>query len=314
MPTDAVATGWAWQSAVYQVNHVLFRDYLVLRYSASLWSMGWHISKWRKEYHEFSHNFKRLFLSGNNIIYTIFYELALRKMRCNIGGPLDRECFKCDALCHCAIRCKKTCSHWWWWIIYEDYRLFCDHRRWYVKYISSVPCPCTVSKDTQGSTSTFKYHIWRISSILRWTWGPIHMKSIWNHISITAMKFVWTTQKCTGYSTRASREVHMNFSKILYEMKSNLFIWNSQEVHINVVWNSNELLLNFIWNEIKFIHMNLHAVRMKFIWTSYRRTNEVSMLYPCNSNEDDIRLMNSSLEIHMKFICISNDLNFMWTS
>ena len=97
-------------------------------------------------------------------------------------------------------------------------------------------------------------------------------------------------------------------------MKSNLFIWNSQEVHMNVVWNPNELLLNFIWNEIKFIYMNLHAVRMKFIWTSYRRTNEVYMLYPCNNNEDDIRLMNSSLEIHMKFICISNDLNFMWTS
>ena len=60
--------------------------------------------------------------------------------------------------------------------------------------------------------------------------------------------------------------------------------------------------------------MNLHAVRVKFIWTSYRRANEVNMLYPCNTNDVDIRLINSSPGIHMKFIWISNDLNFMWTS
>ena len=34
---------------------------------------------------------------------------------------------------------------------------------------------------------------------------------------------------------------------------------------MNFVWNSNELLVNFIKDEIKFIHMNLHAVHMKFI-------------------------------------------------
>ena len=97
-------------------------------------------------------------------------------------------------------------------------------------------------------------------------------------------------------------------------MKSNLFMWNSWEVHMNFVWSSSELLLNFIWNEIKSIHMNLPAVGMKFIWTSYRMTNEVIMLYPCNTNGVDMRLINSSHEIHMKFIWISNDLNFMWTS
>ena len=97
-------------------------------------------------------------------------------------------------------------------------------------------------------------------------------------------------------------------------MKSNLFIWSSPEVHMNFVWSLNELLMNFQWNEIKFIHINLHAVRMKFIWTSYRRINEVDMLYPCNINEADMRLINSSHEIHMEFIWISNDLNFMWTS
>ena len=59
--------------------------------------------------------------------------------------------------------------------------------------------------------------------------------------------------------------------------------------------------------------MNLHAVRMKFTWTSYRRTNEVNMLCPCNTNEVDMRLINSSHEIHLKFIWISNDLNFTWT-
>ena len=99
-----------------------------------------------------------------------------------------------------------------------------------------------------------------------------------------------------------------------YEMKSNLFIWNSWEIHMNFVWSSNILLMNFIWNEIKFIHMNLHAVRIMFIWISYRRTNEANMLCPCNTNEVDMRLINSSPEIHMKFIWNSNDLNFMWTS
>ena len=106
----------------------------------------------------------------------------------------------------------------------------------------------------------------------------------------------------------------MNFLWISYEMKLNLFIWNSREVHMNFVWSSNKLLMNFIWNEIKFIHMNLYAVRMKFKWTSYRRTSEVNMLYPCNTNEVDMRFTNSSHEIHMKFIWISNDLNFMLTS
>ena len=106
----------------------------------------------------------------------------------------------------------------------------------------------------------------------------------------------------------------MNFLWISYEMKLNLFIWNSREVHMNFVWSSNKLLMNFIWNEIKFIHMNLYAVRMKFKWTSYRRTSDVNMLYPCNTNEVDMRFINSSHEIHMKFIWISNDLNFMLTS
>ena len=72
--------------------------------------------------------------------------------------------------------------------------------------------------------------------------------------------------------------------------------------------------MNFIWNEIKFIHINLHTVSIKFICTSYQRTNEVNMLYPCDINEVDMRLINSSHEIYMKFIWMSNDLNFMWTS
>ena len=58
--------------------------------------------------------------------------------------------------------------------------------------------------------------------------------------------------------------------------------------------------------------MNLHAVRMKFI--SYRKTSKVNMLYPCDTNEVDMRVINSSHKIHMKFIWISNDLNFTWTS
>ena len=61
---------------------------------------------------------------------------------------------------------------------------------------------------------------------------------------------------------------------------------------------------------MKFIHMILHAVRMKYIWTSYQRTNEVNMLYPCHTN--DMRFINSSHKIHLKFIWISNDLNFTW--
>ena len=97
-------------------------------------------------------------------------------------------------------------------------------------------------------------------------------------------------------------------------MKSTLFIRNSREVHMNFVWSSNERLMNFMWSEIKLIHMNLHAVRMKFIWTSYGRTNEVNMLYPCNTNEIDMSHTNSSHKIHMKFKWILNDLNFMWTS
>ena len=112
-----------------------------------------------------------------------------------------------------------------------------------------------------------------------------------------------------------SNEVHMNFSRISYEMKSNSFICNSREVHklhMEFKWTSYEF--HFICNEIKVIHMNLHAVRMKLIWSSYRKTNEVNMLYPCNANEVYMRLINSSHEIHMKFIWILNDLNFMWTS
>ena len=79
---------------------------------------------------------------------------------------------------------------------------------------------------------------------------------------------------------------------------------------MNFVLSSYGLLMNVIWNEIKFVEMNLHAVRMKFIWTSYRRTNGVDMLYPCNTNEVDTRLINNSHEIHMKFIWIS----MIWTS
>ena len=88
------------------------------------------------------------------------------------------------------------------------------------------------------------------------------------------------------------------------------FIRSSYKLHVD----SNELLMNFIWNYIKFIHMNLYVVRMKFIWTSYRRTNEINMLYPCNNNEVDMRLISSSHEIHMKLLWISDNLNFMWTS
>ena len=150
--------------------------------------------------------------------------------------------------------------------------------------------------------------------IIRWTWRLIHMKSLWNHISITSHQICLNYIKKFANFIRVSNEVNMNFLRISYEMKSNLFIWNSREVHMNFVWSSNELLMNFIWNEIKFIHMNLLAVRMKFIWTSYRRTNEVNMLYPSNNNAVDMRLINSSHEIHMKFIWISNDLNFLWTS
>ena len=100
------------------------------------------------------------------------------------------------------------------------------------------------------------------------------------------------------------------------------YIWNEIEfIHMKFTISSFELrmefkwtLMNFIWNETKLIHKNLDAVSMKFMWTSYRRTNEVNMVYPCNTNEVDIRLINSSREIHVKFIWISNDLNFMWTS
>ena len=138
------------------------------------------------------------------------------------------------------------------------------------------------------------------------------MKSIWNHISITSHEI------CLNYIQNYC-QLHTSFIWSSYELLTN-FIWNeikfihSREVHMNLVWSSNELLMNFIWNEIKLIHMNLHAVRMKFIWTSYRRTNEVNVLYPCNTNEVDMRLINSSHEIHMEFIWISNDLNFIWTS
>ena len=149
---------------------------------------------------------------------------------------------------------------------------------------------------------------------LRWTWTLIHMKSIWNHISITSHEICLNYIKFIVNFIRASYEVHMSFLRISYETKSNLFIWNLREVQMNFEWSSNELLMNFIWNEIKLFHMNLHAVRMKFIWTSYRRIDEVDMLYPCNTNEVDMRLINSSREIHMKYIWISNDLNFKWTS
>ena len=55
---------------------------------------------------------------------------------------------------------------------------------------------------------------------------------------------------------------------------------------------------------------------MQFEWSPYELhiegLNEVNVVYTCNTNEVDMRLINSSHEIHMKFIWISNDLNFMW--
>ena len=59
--------------------------------------------------------------------------------------------------------------------------------------------------------------------------------------------------------------------------------------------------------------MNLHAIRMKFIGTSYRMTNEVNMLYPGDTNEVDMRLINSSHEIHMNFEWFKLHEKFMWT-
>ena len=56
--------------------------------------------------------------------------------------------------------------------------------------------------------------------------------------------------------------------------------------------------------------MNLHAVRMKFIWTSYRRTNEVNMIYPCNTN----KLTWGSWTVCMKYIWNSYEFRMIWTS
>ena len=112
------------------------------------------------------------------------------------------------------------------------------------------------------------------------------------------MNYIWS-----------SHEVYLNLLWISYEMKSNLFIWNPREVHMKFIRSSNKLLMNFIWNEIKLIHMNLHAVRMKFI---YRTTNEVNMLYPYNANEVDMRPINSSHEIHMNFEWFELHMNFIW--
>ena len=154
----------------------------------------------------------------------------------------------------------------------------------------------------------------------------VRMKSYEVHMKPYTHNFTWNHVLIT------SHEIRLNYIRIYYDLR------------MYFIWSLYELLMNFTWNEIKFIHinlirssyeihreskwtshefdmksnqiyhMNLHAVRMKFIWTSYRRTNEVDILYPCNTNEVDMRLINSSHEMHMKFIWISNDLYFMWTS
>ena len=83
---------------------------------------------------------------------------------------------------------------------------------------------------------------------------------------------------------------------------------------MNFTRSSYERRMGFKWTSLEF-HMKWNQIcSYEFTCSLYRRTNGVNMLYPYNTNEVDMRLINISHEIHRKFIWISNYLKFMWTS
>ena len=82
--------------------------------------------------------------------------------------------------------------------------------------------------------------------ILWWTWRPIHMKSIWNHICITSHEIcvIYVRFYCElrMYFIRSSYELHIEFQRTSHEfyMKLNQiysyeFTCSSYEIHMNFI-------------------------------------------------------------------------------
>ena len=148
----------------------------------------------------------------------------------------------------------------------------------------------------QNNTMDLEAHSYEVRMkpyIHNFTWHlfELHEKLLLTSYALHT-KFIWT-----------SHEFHIKLNRIYsYEIHER-FIWTSYGVQTNFSWNSYEMK----WNLLIWIYM-------QFVWSSYRMTNGVNLLYPCNTNEFDMRLINISHEIHVKSKWISNDLNFMWTS
>ena len=95
--------------------------------------------------------------------------------------------------------------------------------------------------------------------------------------------------------------------------------WNriySYEIHEKFIWTSYGVQMNFSWISYEMKSYIFIWMYMQFVWSSYELHIEglMKLLYPCNTNEVDTRLINSSHEVHIKLMWILNDLNFIWTS
>ena len=133
-------------------------------------------------------------------------------------------------------------------------------------------------------------HIKPYIHIFTWNFTELHTIFLLTSYELH-MKFMWT-----------SYEFHMIWNSIYsYEIHEK-FRLTSYVVRINCSWISYEInqIYSYEFTCSSYeIHMNL-----------YRRTKEFNMFYPYNTNEVDLRLINSTHEIQMK----SYEFRMIWTS
>ena len=120
-------------------------------------------------------------------------------------------------------------------------------------------------------THNFTWNLFELHNNLLLTTYKLHMKFMWTSYEFH-MKWDWIY--AYGIHEKfiwTSYGVQMNFSWISYEMKSNLFIW----------------------------------IYMQFV---IEGPKEVNMLYLCNTDEVNMRLMNK------KYVWSSYEFLIIWTS
>ena len=114
----------------------------------------------------------------------------------------------------------------------------------------------------------------------------VHMKSYIHH-------FTWNLFELHKNLLLNSYELHMKFMWLSYEFHMKWNRIHSYEIRMGFKWTSDEFHMK--WNQIYSYEFTCISYE-QFIWTSYGRTNEVNMLYPCNTNEVDLRLINSCMK------------------